>query len=90
MPHLRFLKLVVGGLAAGMVAGLAVIALILWVRLGTPPLPELPEAVTLPAGHGAVAITFAGERIIVLTDRDELLVYDLSGVLQGRVSLDQP
>lgn len=90
MPHLRFLKLVVGGLAAGMVAGMAVIALILWIRLGTPPLPDLPATVELPAGSTAQAVTFGRDRIVVLTDEDEVLVYGPDGALQGRVSLDQP
>ena len=42
-----FLKAMVGGLAVAMVLGLGVIAAILWIRLSAPPLPALPEAVTL-------------------------------------------
>ena len=90
VPHLRFLKLLVGGLAAAMVLGLAAIVAILWLRLNAPPLPALPEAVTLPEGAQPAAVTFAGTRLIVVTDTGEVLVYDADGALSQRIVLDQP
>ncbi|WBU64471.1 DUF6476 family protein [Paracoccus aerodenitrificans] len=90
VPHLLFLKLMVGGLSVAMVLGLAVIVVILWIRLSEPPLPELPASVELPANTSAEAVTFAGNRLIVLTDRDEVLIYDADGSLQQTITLDQP
>lgn len=90
MPHLLFLKLLVGGLAAAMVLGLGVIATILWLRLNAPPLPALPDAVTLPEGATAAAVTFAHDRLIVVTEAGEVLVYDGDGKLSQQVALDQP
>ncbi len=88
VPHLLFLKLMVGGLAVAMVIGLAVIALILWLRLNAPPLPRLPDSVSLPAGSQARAITFAPGRLIVVTDRDEVLVFDGDGALMQQIALE--
>lgn len=90
VPHLLFLKLMVGGLAVAMVLGLGTIVVILWLRLNAATLPTLPAAVTLPEGAAATAVTFAGERLIVVTDRDEVLVYAADGALTQRIALDQP
>ena len=90
VPHLLFLKLMVGGLAVAMVLGLGVIVTIMWLRLNAPALPDLPESVRLPADSTAAAVTFARDRLIVVTDRGEVLVYGSDGVLQQQVVLDQP
>ncbi|WBU55581.1 DUF6476 family protein [Paracoccus sediminicola] len=90
VPHLMFLKAMVGGLAVAMVLGLGVIAAILWIRLSAPPLPALPEAVTLPEDATAEAVTFADDRLIVVTDQGEVLVYDPDGALRQRVTLETP
>lgn len=73
-----------------MVLGLAAVVAILWRGLNVPPLPALPEAVTLPEGAKPTAVTFAGARLIVVTDTGEVLVYDADGVLSQRIALDQP
>ncbi|MFD1797676.1 hypothetical protein FQV27_11045 [Paracoccus aurantiacus] len=90
VPHLRFLKLMVGGLAVAMVLGLAAIVAILWIRLNSPVLPELPDTVALPSGSAARAVTFSEERLIVVTDKDELLIYGRDGALEKQIRLDQP
>lgn len=90
VPHLLFLKLTVGGLAVAMLLGLAVIAVILWTRLNAPALPELPEAVILPKGAAPVAVTFGHDRLIVVTDQDDVLIYETDGTLQQVIVLDQP
>lgn len=90
VPHLLFLKLMVGGLAVAMVLGLGVIAVTLWLRLNAPVLPELPASVTLPEGSTAQAVTFAPDRLIVVTDRGEVLVYGTDGALRQQIRLDQP
>ena len=90
VPHLLFLKLMVGGLAVAMVLGLGAIVAILWLRLNAPMLPDLPESVTLPEGSTAQAVTFAQDRLIVVTNQGEVLVYGADGALQQTVRLDQP
>ena len=90
VPHLRFLKALVAGLALAMVLGLAAIVVILWVRLGTAQLPQLPDNVTLPDDATAKAITFAENRLIVLTENDLVLVYDGEGELLQSIELNQP
>ena len=90
IPHLRFLKTLVAALAVAMVLGLAAIVVILWVRLGTAELPQLPDDVTLPDGATAKAVTFASDRLIVLTESDQVLVYDGKGALLQSVMLTQP
>lgn len=90
VPHLRFLRLLVAGMAVAMVLGLAAIVAILWIRLSAPPLPELPAAIALPEGASAEAVTFSARHLIVVTDTGEVLVYGRDGSLQQRVALDQP
>lgn len=90
VPHLRFLKFLVGSLAMTMVLGLTTIVVILWTRLGTPPLPELPASVTLPEGTRPQAVTFARERLIIVTDTGKILIYDAAGNLDQEVPLNQP
>lgn len=87
VPHLRFLKWTVGGLAAAMVIGLAAIVAILWMRLNAPVLPQLPQTIELPAGAGTRAITFATDRVIVVTDADAVLIYDHNGQLIQQIAL---
>lgn len=66
--------------------GLGMIALValLWVRLGQPVLPELPENIALPAGAQAEAVTFAKSWIVVVTEAGEVLLYDRGGELHSR------
>ena len=65
---------------------IAVVAL-LWVRLNQPVLPELPDAITLPQDAQTRAVTFATDRIVVLTTDDRVLVYDRAGTLMGHTEL---
>jgi hypothetical protein len=85
VPELRLLRWLVTGLA--LVMGLGMIALIalLWIRLGQPVLPNLPDAITLPDGARPEAVTFARDWMVVVTDAGEVLLYDRSGALRDRV-----
>ena len=85
MPELRFLKTLVTGLSLVMGLGMVAIVALLWVRLGQPVLPELPESITLPEDTDADAVTFARDWIVVVTDTGEVLLYDRNGVLRDRV-----
>ncbi|MDO5606373.1 MAG: DUF6476 family protein [Paracoccus sp. (in: a-proteobacteria)] len=90
VPHLRFLRLLVGGLAVAMVLGLAAIVAILWLRLSEPalpPPPALPAAVVLPEGAEVEAVTFAGARLIIVTRAGEVLVYSHAGELIQTIGL---
>ncbi|WP_410217293.1 DUF6476 family protein [Paracoccus sp. (in: a-proteobacteria)] len=90
VPELRFLKTLVTGLTLVMGLGMIAVVALLWLRLSQPVLPELPAAITLPQGASAQTIAFARDRIVVLTDADEVLVYDRSGALVGQVVLQIP
>lgn len=87
MPELRFLKALVTGLA--LVMGLGIIALValLWLRLGQPALPDLPAVMEMPAGARLEAVTFANDWIMVVTDQDEVLIFDRTGHLRDRMAL---
>lgn len=86
VPELRFLKILVTGLTLVMGFGIVAIVLLLWIRLGQPVLPELPENIALPEGQAAEAITFAQDWIVVVTGAGEVLLYDREGNLSDRVS----
>lgn len=85
VPLLRFLKILVGGLALVMGLGIIAIVAILWMRLNAPALPRLPEGVTLPEGATAEAVTFARDWTVVVTDAGEILLFDAAGRLSQRL-----
>ena len=87
VPELRFLKTLVTGLTLVMGLGMVAVVAMLWLRLNQPVLPELPAAIALPEGAEAGAVTFARDRIVVLTTDDRVLVYDRAGALVGQVAL---
>ncbi|MCZ0961745.1 DUF6476 family protein [Paracoccus benzoatiresistens] len=85
VPELRLLRWLVTGLALVMGLGMIAIVALLWMRLGQPVLPGLPEAITLPEGARPEAVTFARDWIVVVTDAGEVLLYDRSGGLRDRL-----
>ncbi len=87
VPELRFLKTLVTGLTLVMGVGMIAVVALLWVRLNQPLLPELPDAITLPQDAQTRAVTFATDRIVVLTTDDRVLVYDRAGTLVGQTAL---
>ncbi|WP_241648354.1 DUF6476 family protein [Paenirhodobacter populi] len=88
VPLLRFLKLLVTALAVTMILGLVAIIWLLVTRLpGAPVLPPLPEAIQLPEGATARSLSFAGDRIVVLTQDDRVLVYRADGTLIGETRI---
>lgn len=86
MPHLRYLKRLVTGLAVVMGAGILAIVALLWLRLAPGDLPALPEGIALPEGAEATAVTFARDWIVVVTEAGEVLLYDGAGTLRQRVT----
>ena len=86
VPELRLLRWLVTGLALVMGLGMIALVALLWMRLGQPMLPDLPDAVALPEGATAQAVTFARDWIVVVTETGEVLLYDRRGQLRDRVA----
>lgn len=88
LPEIRFLKILVTALTATMIAGLVAIIALLVIRLpGKATLPDLPAAITLPAGARVQAITFARDYTVVVTQSGEVLLYRPDGTLARTVAL---
>lgn len=88
-PSLRFLKLLVTLLTATMILGLIAIVALLVTRLprGEAPLP-LPNAITLPGGARATAFTQGADWYAVVTQEDEILIFDrATGALRQTVRI---
>ena len=92
-PNLRFLRLLVATLTAVMICGVVVIVALLVIRFSTDSArasgPGLPEQITLPAGTRAVAITAAGDWYAVVTQNNEILIFDQStGALRQTLTIN--
>ncbi|MEE9388797.1 MAG: DUF6476 family protein [Paracoccaceae bacterium] len=75
--NLRFLRRLVTVLTATMILGLLTITVLLVIRLSTPPTTfQLPDAITLPNGSRATAFTQGSDWYAVVTDGDEILIFD--------------
>ncbi len=88
-PDLRFLKRLVTVLTLVMIGGVLTIVGLLVIRLQTPaPVLALPEAIELPAGARAAAFTQGAGWYAVVTEGDEILIFDrTSGSLRQRVRI---
>ena len=74
-PSLRLLRLLVTVLTGVMIAGIVVIVALIWTRYSGRPAP-LPEAITLPAGVTATAVTQGSDWFAVVTADDRILIFD--------------
>ncbi|AXC49815.1 hypothetical protein DRW48_09050 [Paracoccus suum] len=88
LPHLRYLKALVSGLAVVMGLGILAIVALLWLRLGATG-PVLPPQLALPSGEVAEAVTQTATRVIVVTRAGRVLVYDPAGALQQEIKLTE-
>ncbi len=84
---LKWLKRLVTGLTLTMIAGIAVIAALLIIRLSGPQSPGLPEAITLPEGASAQAITAGEGWYAVVTTDNRILIYRADGTLKQEVDI---
>ncbi|WP_306132488.1 DUF6476 family protein [Roseivivax marinus] len=86
-PDVKFLKWLVTTLAAVMICGVLAVVIVLVIRLQPTP-PPLPSEITLPDGARATAVTQGDDWIAIVTEAEEILVYDrLTGRLRQRVQI---
>ncbi len=89
-PNLRFLKMLVTILAGTMIAGLITIIALLVIRFptATTARPALPDRIALPAGARAEAVTLGRGWYAVVTDQDQILIFDAAtGALRQTVTI---
>ncbi|MFS4582575.1 DUF6476 family protein [Phaeobacter sp. C3_T13_0] len=86
-PQLVFLRRMVTTLTVIMICGFLVVLTLLVIRLSSSG-PNLPDAVSLPDGVSARAVTFGEGWIAVVTDDDEILILNnLSGAIEQRLTI---
>lgn len=85
-PGLRFLRQLVTVLTVVMIVGVVLIAALLVIRLNQPAL-TIPDQITLPAGTVAVSYTQTNDWFAVVTDENQILIFDLNGQLTQEVNV---
>lgn len=87
--NLRFLRRLVTGLTAVMLAGLILIIALIVMRFRDTA-PPLPADIHLPEGEIARAVTLAEGLVIVVTDSNRVLIHDrLTGRLKQVIALTE-
>ena len=88
---LKWLKILVSVLTVTMIVGFAVIVVLFVIRFkefGARPAMQLPATIELPEGLGAISYTQGESWYLVVTDSQEILVFDRSsGELMQRMKL---
>lgn len=78
---LRFLRRLVTVLTAVMIVGVITIVALLVIRLLQPArMVPIPAQIALPEGTKVVAITQTSTNVLVVTEEQNLLIFDASGV----------
>jgi hypothetical protein len=89
MRGLRLLRVLVTVLTGTMIVGIAALVLLLYLRLPGPATsaapPALPDAITLPEGARAQAVTAGPGWWAVVTQAGDILIYDASGAMTRRL-----
>ena len=86
-PSLTFLKWLVIVLMITMIVGVITIVGLLVTRMPDGSSVGVPEAVVLPEGERAAAVTVAQDMLLVVTESQRLLVFDRMGTLIREVDL---
>ena len=89
-PSLRLLKWLVILLTLSMIGGVITVVWLIVTRMPAtfaPPTPTVPEAVALPAGKKAAAVTFGQGWIAVVTTDDRILIFGTDGTLRPEVAI---
>lgn len=84
-----FLKWLVIVLMVTMIGGVITIVSLLVTRMPDGSSVGVPEAVVLPEGEVAAAVTVAREMLLVVTESQRLLVFDRAGQMIREVDLGQ-
>ncbi|MBK6467424.1 MAG: hypothetical protein IPL38_17445 [Rhodobacter sp.] len=89
-PSLRFLKWLVIVLTLTMIGGVITVVALLVTRMpqALPVGPEVPQALAMPAGAMASAVTFGQGWTAVVTTDGRILVFAQDGRLRQEVRLD--
>jgi hypothetical protein len=86
--NVRFLARLVTALTLVMIAGMIAIVVLMALRLNRAPALPLPDRIALPEGSRARSVTIGEGWYLVVTEGDEILVYDrLTGHLRQRVQI---
>lgn len=86
---MRFLRLLVTVLTGVMIAGILGILALIWTRYNNARAP-LPEVITLPDGAKATAYTQGTDWYAVVTQADEILIFDrATGKLRQTLKIAQ-
>jgi hypothetical protein len=88
--NIRFLRLLVTVLTAVMICGFLVLIALFVTRLGAARAPlALPDFIVLPDGTQAAAFTQGSDWYAVVTDGDEILIFDrASGALRQTIAIE--
>lgn len=87
---LKLLRAMVMTLTAVMIVGVVTVVLLLVMRLGNDT-PPLPETLALPDGVRPTAVTQGSDWVGIVTDRDEILIYDrMTGALRQQILITKP
>ena len=85
----RYLKTLVTALTVTMIVGFIVLIAVVVMRFNAAGTVPLPDAIALPAGVSATAITRGADWLGVVTDDGRILIYDLDGTtLRQEIGLD--
>ncbi len=87
--NLRVLRILVTVLTVTMIVGLITVVVTFVTRFPDATPVALPDQVTLPTGETATAVTFGPDWYGVVTDSDQILIFDRdSGALRQTVQID--
>jgi Flp pilus assembly protein protease CpaA len=90
-PSLRLLKWLVILLTLSMIGGVITVVWLIVTRMPSTfatQTPVLPEAISLPEGQKAAAVTFGQGWIAVVTTEDHILIFGKDGTLRQDVVID--
>ena len=85
---LRFLRLLVTVLTTVMIVGFVILIGYLVTQFPGTGGVAVPEELTLPEGASAVAYTQGSDWVAVVTDQDEILIFNMDGSLRQRVQVE--
>ena len=89
VPHLAFLRRLVTVLSFTMIAGMVVLIALFVIRFQDSGI-DVPKAITLPDGTRPVAFTQTRSWYAVVSEDDQILIFNLKGELVQTVPVKVP